>query len=306
MSFPVAIQKRGVRFFVDGQTVCPMKNCPPDWYLQWWKNKYRNWEPQTFIVFDTFLSKTSSFVDVGAWMGPTTLYAAAKSKHVYCFEPDPEAFRVLSLNLAVNLQYKNITAINAALSNTDGEITFGGNGELGNSESTMLVSDPDYTKKQSGALRTDSAEHDEAWRNSATVQVKTISMDTVEKTHDVKDCTFMKIDIEGGEKIVVPALQSFLQRVRPTLYLSIHWVYLTQEEIEALFDQLSALYPVMYDDSLLHRVNRDRLVAEKITSIVCMTKDLSILQKWNARWMMLSSFVKTRGRKLLVRLVRGK
>ncbi len=306
MSLPIAITKRGVRFFVDGDVVCSMKNCPQDWYLQWWKNKYKNWEPQTFIVFDTFLDPAHSYMDVGAWMGPTILYAAAKAKHVYCFEPDPEAFRVLSLNLAVNAQYNNISVINAALSDTDGETVFGGNGDLGNSESTMLVNDPDYIQKQSGALRTDSAEHDQAWRNAATTTVKTVTMDTVAKTHAVNDCTFMKIDIEGGEKIVIPSIKSFLQSHRPTLYLSVHWVYLTEQELLSIFDLLSAIYPVIYDDTLLHRVSRERFQREKITSIVCMTKDLSFSQYLSVSWMTFALRLKTWKRKIVGLLLRGR
>ncbi len=283
MSHPVSIHKRGVRFFIDGDVVCPMTDCPKDWYLQWWKNTYENWEPRTFIVFDTFLDPRRSCIDVGAWIGPTVLYAASQAKHVYCFEPDPEANRVLALNLAVNPQYRNVTVFKAALSNADGETTFGGNGELGNSESTILVSDPDYVRRQGSVLRTDSVEHDEAWRNSATVRVQSVTMETIEKTNDLQDCAFMKIDIEGGEKIVVPAIAPFLRRHRPTLYLSIHWVYLSEAEISGLFDLLSAIYEHIYDDTLMRKLSRGSFLSRKVSSIVCMERDLSLLQALSVR-----------------------
>lgn len=303
---PVAIHKRGVRFFIDGDTQCPMKNCPPNWYFQWWTRTYKYWEPGTFLVFDTFLDARHSLIDVGAWIGPTVLYAAAKAKSVYCFEPDPEAFRVLSLNLAVNPQYTNVTALNIALSDRDGEITFGGNGELGNSESTMLVSDPDYGKKQGEVLRTGNRLQEEVWRTSVMVQVPTISVETFQKMHDVHDCALMKIDIEGGEKIVVPAIASFLRAERPTLYLSIHWMYLSQDEIEGLFALLSSIYPVIYDDSLLHRVSRERLMSEKISSIVCLTEDFSLFKRLHVRRMTLSLFLNARVRRFLGRMRRGR
>lgn len=275
---PVAIHKRGVRFFIDKDTQCPMKNCPPHWYFQWWTRKYKHWEPRTFLVFDTFLDGRRSFIDVGAWIGPTVLYAAAKAKHVYCFEPDPEAYRVLMRNLVVNPQYSHITVVHAALSDQDGTTPFGGNGELGNSESTMLVRDPDYGKKQGQVLRTGDRSQEEAWRTSVVVQVPTISMETFQKMHDVHDCALMKIDIEGGEKIVVPAIESFLRSERPTLYLSIHWMYLSQDEIEGLFALLSSIYPVIYDDTLLHRMDKECLIREQVSAIVCCVHPLTFLQ----------------------------
>lgn len=95
MSRPFPVAKRGVRFFIDADAKCVAQSRQIDWYLQWWIKRYKEWEDRTFIILDTFLDARRSFIDVGAWIGPTVLYGAAKAQHIYCFEPDPEAYRVL-------------------------------------------------------------------------------------------------------------------------------------------------------------------------------------------------------------------
>src|SRR5262245_63720917 len=36
-----------------------------------------DWEPDSFGILDHFLSGESTFVDIGAWIGPLTLYGAS-------------------------------------------------------------------------------------------------------------------------------------------------------------------------------------------------------------------------------------
>lgn len=252
-------------FFIDAGAVCPMKDRPKDWYLRWWTQNYKLWEGRTFVIFDTFLDARHSYVDVGAWIGPTVLYAAAKARHVYCLEPDPEAYRVLSLNLSVNPQYRNITALNSALSDSDGYRTLTAAGELGRSESTMLP--------RGAADR------------HIVVRVPGITVETLVREYSVTDCSLVKIDIEGGELIVVPAIASFLRNQRPALYLSIHWGALAVEEVESIIDLLLSIYDFVYDDSLRRTLDKRRIVSERISSIVCTSRPITARQRL-AAWRM--------------------
>ena len=68
----------------------------------WRKASAGDWEPATFAVLDAHLRPDRDYIDIGAWIGPTVLYAARKARHVWCFEPDPTAFRALSWNLELN------------------------------------------------------------------------------------------------------------------------------------------------------------------------------------------------------------
>ena len=49
------------------------------------------WEPDTFRLFDRVLMPNWRFVDIGAWVGPTALYAARKVATVDAYECDPVA-----------------------------------------------------------------------------------------------------------------------------------------------------------------------------------------------------------------------
>jgi hypothetical protein len=72
-----------VRFF-DGNVVNVYKTTyegsmanPNQRDVDWWDSvEIRAWEIETFFVYKTFLTPKSSFIDFGAWIGPTLLYGA--------------------------------------------------------------------------------------------------------------------------------------------------------------------------------------------------------------------------------------
>tara|TARA_Y100000590_G_scaffold59177_1_gene62757 strand:+ start:3690 stop:5090 length:1401 start_codon:yes stop_codon:yes gene_type:complete len=84
-----------------------------------WKNIYPSWESDTFQVFDRFLNKKKIFIDIGAWIGTTSMYGSRKSKHVYSVEADNLSIKDLSLNLSNNCIDNNYTLINKAIFNQD-------------------------------------------------------------------------------------------------------------------------------------------------------------------------------------------
>lgn len=280
-----------MRFFVDAAAECPIKNRPTDWYLQWWTKKYQHWEDRTFDIFDMFLDPRHCFIDVGAWIGPTVLYAAAKAKHIYCFEPDPEAYRVLRLNLAVNPQYHNVTALNAALSDSDGSALLS-SPRPGDSESTLIPKRVEAREAINTGPLPEKPGVTSQLDALTLVEVPTITMDTVRQAYSIDGCSLMKIDIEGGERIAVPALEPFLRHYRPALYLSLHWMRLTETEIGVLFDLLSSIYDFIYDDSLLRGLDRKRLLTERLSSIVCVSTPLSAVQRLRVRRMRVSRWLR--------------
>ena len=74
------------------------------------------WEPTTFQVFDREIDAQTTVLDFGAWIGPTTLYAAARARRVIAFEPDPIAANHLRSNIAINPELAaKITVIEKAV-----------------------------------------------------------------------------------------------------------------------------------------------------------------------------------------------
>ena len=60
------------------------------------------WEAQTFRVLRRFLRPEADAIDIGAWIGPTALYAAHFAQRVHAVEPDAAAHAELAANLAAN------------------------------------------------------------------------------------------------------------------------------------------------------------------------------------------------------------
>lgn len=208
-----------------------------DGFWEWLKTG--KWEPETFNILERFSDKNKIYVDVGAWIGPTVLYASPLYKRVVCFEPDPVALGQLKDNIEIN-SYDNIDVVEACLSYENGKTKFGGNWELGNSESTMLVNE-DFFKHSAivpGQRGTKES------RQTQIINVNSITLESALKQTDVnpKDICLIKMDIEGGEKVVIPAIREFLLEHKTPLYISLHYCYLLIEHISNVLIDLFDIY----------------------------------------------------------------
>lgn len=194
----------------------------------WRKASVGKWEPDTFAVLDRFLDPNHDYLDIGAWIGPTVLYGARKARHVWCFEPDPEAYRHLTWNIELN-GLENVSALAAALSEDVGIARMAGmRGEKGDSTTSLL--NPD------GAAGSD---------------VLTLGWTQFAKSADLSRVSLVKMDIEGAEFDVLPTLLPWLKEQRPALYLSTHAPFLDPgqraERMKKLADMLG-FYDACRDD----------------------------------------------------------
>lgn len=193
------VQKNGVSFKV-------LSDTKQAWI---WSQILANaWEEETFRVFDHFLKPDSAYLDIGAWIGPTALYGACKSKHVYAVEPDDTAFQEFIQNLELNPSLKTkVTGVNAALTAHTGPVLLYTRTEPGDSMSSMIPT--------------------LSYDNFAEVRGLTIADFATE--YAVKDIRFIKMDVEGGEFSLLPSMHDYLEYFRPTLYVSFHRQYLREE-----------------------------------------------------------------------------
>lgn len=235
---------------------------PNAWYGSFADKGLDTWEPSSYHMLDMFQNKEDGvFIDIGAWIGPLTLYAAHKYDKVIAIEADPFANISLKANVKSN-DFKNVQIIDRAISNTDDEnVKFGGNGPLGNSESTLMVNDKNYediTKKYTDLTHNTHTE---------TVNVKTITLDKIIKTTDldVSKISFIKIDIEGSEKLVLPHIKDFLISCNAPLHLSLHPGFLEKNDILMLVDEVFEIYPNAYyinTDLEKSKIEKDVIVQE--------------------------------------------
>ena len=182
----------------------------------WRKAAAGLWEPETFAVLSDHLDKAHDYLDIGAWIGPTVLFGARKARHVWCFEPDPTAFRALAWNIDLN-DMDNVSAFAAALSDDVGMTrmaSFGG--EKGDSMTSLLNAD--------GAAGSD---------------VLTIGWDHFAGSVDLSGVSLVKMDIEGAEFDVLPSLIPWLKQQRPALYLSTHAPFLDEATRAARMAELA-------------------------------------------------------------------
>lgn len=249
--------------------------------LNWFQNAYKNWENETFDILDYYSdTKNGVYLDIGAWIGPTVLYAAKKYKKVVCFEPDPVALDMLKANLSAN-SFKNIVLIEKALSNNCGTTKFGSHVRAGSTMSTMLVDIPEYAEN-GGFVGNDYADtlkgmlpdqSHEFMRIKWTIDVETVTLKKVlnDEHIDPDTITLIKMDIEGGEFIVIPYLQSFLKEYHPVFYISLHRGYLLNSQINDLLDMLFNIYNTcFYYDGTGNReqVSKEAVQTRKLSELV--------------------------------------
>lgn len=207
-----------------------------------------SWEPSTFKIFDRFLNPEKNFVDIGAWIGPTTLYAAPKAKAVYAFEPDLIAHRHLCQNLDLN-RITNVVPYPVAIANQWKGMNFGSKSVFGDSMSS------------------------EMWAKQNDVQVPAISLTAI--VLDIAP-NFIKIDIEGGEKTLFEGSAIALAQMAPTIHLSLHtpWFLKNLDEYkEAVIKGLS-MYPNFYDEDLNKIELKDAFDVTRFNSVVATFKEL--------------------------------
>ncbi len=216
--YPVTID--GMRFKLD------------PYHSKFWKQlEQGHWEPHTFKVLTNFLHADSVYFDIGAWIGPTVIYAARKCKKVVCFEPDPVAYRYLRWNIELN-DLRNVTSFSLALSDQPAIQQISSfRGELGDSMSSLIS---DSSGKQA-------------------VDVITLTWDGFLDFYGPQPIDFLKIDIEGGEFALLPAMRDYLAANKPIVYLSTHAPFLDPEsrkdKMQQIIDVMS-IYSKCFDQDL--------------------------------------------------------
>jgi len=206
--------------------------------IEWFSdNKINKWEQDSFHIFEHYKNNKGIYIDIGAWIGPTTLYCANIYKKVIAIEPDPVALYRLKKNIIAN-NFNNIVLIEKGLSSENGISKFGGNGELGNSESTLLIAN----KKE--YLSYEGRHTKKGYTQNEITEIETITIENLieQQKIDPHNISLIKMDIEGGEKIVVPSLVKFLNTYKPVFYISLHRCFLKESDINQIIDILFDIY----------------------------------------------------------------
>lgn len=164
------------------------------------------YELDTVRVIRNLLRPGDVFVDAGANIGYITLIAAARvgaAGKVYAFEPQPDNFRRLSENLAINANPPQVEAYAMALSDRAGETTIyypdvdAASGDNHGTSSVFLRAD---IKTKSSTI--------------ATQRLDAVLPNVTPR--------LVKIDVEGAEPLVIDGMHGQLTHATPPMIVIEH------------------------------------------------------------------------------------
>lgn len=166
----------------------------------WDKVARGGWEPGTLAALAPLLGTGVTFLDLGAWVGPLSLLAAARGARVVAVEADPAARAQFERNLAANPGLApRIELIAAAVAPQAGPVRLGTRRKPGDSmSSTLLAGGP------------------------ASWSVAAITPAMLAARLGPAGRLVVKIDIEGGEYALLPRLGPLLGAPDTVVLVSFH------------------------------------------------------------------------------------
>jgi FkbM family methyltransferase len=160
-----------------------------------------SWEPETFDAMHQIVSPGDRVIDVGAWIGPTALYAASLGGDVVAYEPDPKAVAEMRTNLELNTGFSvSVRAVG-----------------LGTESGTAVLKSRSLGDSMSSLVR-------EAGSATDAVEVQCRAIEHEAGIEHFAGARLVKVDIEGYEFQLLPKLMRTLRNGRfdGDLLLSTH------------------------------------------------------------------------------------
>lgn len=193
-------------------------------HLFWERLITSRWEEWTFKAVKEYIKPGGTFIDIGSWEGPFTLYAASLGAIVHSVEPDTTAISYFKKHIELNPQLSGrINLHQYALLDENKNIELFERYGFGDSASSILRKTRDTGTSQ-------------------TVQGKTFSSFIEE--NNIMRADLIKMDIEGGEFSVIPSMAEGLKKLGyPPLICAFHSVYLKESYMKQrrLLEKLSKL-----------------------------------------------------------------
>lgn len=134
-------------------------------------------------------------LDIGAFLGDFAICVARKHRQsmIYAYEPFPESFELLQMNVALN-RVPNVQAFQAAITARSGFVD-------------LHIASGDPVQHSTAAAAADPT--------AEAIRVPSITLDEVFRERGLSRCDFLKMDCEGEEyNILFQASKETLRRVR--------------------------------------------------------------------------------------------
>ena len=216
--------------------------------------QYAAWERDTFRVVSRLVGAESTVLDIGGWIGPTSLWFAHVAKYTVALEPTSAAFAELSANLAVNRPHlprgSSIELVNAGMSHTAGEANMSNRGD----SMDRLELERRRRRLQEEARAPAKAAPAKAAKAALRASVRLVTIADLEARYpQLAHTTFVKVDTEGFERHIVPALGAWLGKRKPTLFLSLHPIFTSQANLLRVMAVVRQTFPFVYECDMVTR-----------------------------------------------------
>jgi FkbM family methyltransferase len=163
-------------------------------------------EEGTLRFFDAVLPRCSRMIDWGAYLGFTALYAAGHGVEVSAFEPSGVNFQYLSANVEVN----------PALAPHIG--LYGHGIEAADTYAPLYARG--HADSESSLFQIVERDRPIAGQGTGTIELRAAA--DVLRRANIDRRTLLKIDIEGAEYAVLPAIANILAERKPWLHVAFH------------------------------------------------------------------------------------
>ncbi|MGD0434518.1 MAG: FkbM family methyltransferase [Acetobacteraceae bacterium] len=163
-------------------------------------------EEGTIRFFDLVLPRCDRMIDFGAYIGFTALHAASRGVEVHAFEPNPVAHDLLVRNVAANPGLApRMHLFRHGLGPRD--------------EEAILYA---KARADSGASLHQTIERGGVVQGAPAARIQLRDAAAVLRETGIDRRTLLKIDIEGAEYQVLPAIAPLLAEAKPWLHVSFH------------------------------------------------------------------------------------
>jgi len=194
-----------------------------------------------------FLKEGDTFIDIGAHLGFYSLLTArlvGETGKVYSFEPTPRTFEFLKKNVLPTL---NVTINQAAVLDEEKFISFADYGIKYGAFNTYK----DRISKDLNFLQ----------KSKKMINVKTIVLDKYCQENKIQP-TFIKIDAEGAEHLILKGMLYILNSQRPLISLEVaggeEWKENCQKSIEILLNNNYQVFKIMPEGKLIiHDIKKE-------------------------------------------------
>lgn len=212
----------------------------------WFWNEYdsKGWEPETYDTYKNYLTKNTTYLDVGIWVGCTIFFAAEIGVNkIYGIEANDKSYEISKNNCGFNKLTKNAIISHLCITDKDNDIVSFGSTNGGETSSASSLRGNQF-------------------------KVKTTKLITFLKNNKIiNDDLFIKIDIEGAESLIIEDLKELSNKKDLVMYLSFHPPFWDDKEktTKELLDVLYKFKEVRFSDNTL--LNEDKLKE------MCLTKE---------------------------------